>query len=84
MKFDQPEYVRISCDVHDWMEGWLVVAEHPYYEVTDENGSFKLNNVPPGNYQLEIWHEKLGKQTREVTVKAGSDTNVKAVFKLKE
>lgn len=80
MKIDQPEYVRITCDVHSWMEGWIAAAAHPYYVVTDENGAFKLDNIPPGSYELEIWHEKLGKQTQKVTAKSGTDAKVNVVF----
>jgi len=69
-KFDKPEIFRISCDVHSWMNGWLVVAGHPYYALSDNAGTFKIADVPAGSYTLEYWHEKLGKQTKQVTVPA--------------
>jgi plastocyanin len=69
-KFDKPEIFRISCDVHSWMNGWLVIAGHPYYALSDNAGSFKIADVPAGTYTLEYWHEKLGKQTKQVTVPA--------------
>jgi len=69
-KFDKPEIFRISCDVHSWMTGWLIVAGHPYYALSDDTGSFKVADVPAGTYALEYWHEKLGKQTKQVTVPA--------------
>ena len=69
-KFDKPEKFRISCDVHSWMTGWLVVAGHPYYSLSDDTGSFKIADVPAGTYTLEYWHEKLGPQTKQVTVPA--------------
>lgn len=69
-KFDKPEIFRISCDVHSWMTGWLVVAGHPYYGLSDNAGTFKIADVPAGSYTLEYWHEKLGKQTKQVTVPA--------------
>lgn len=75
-KFDQPENVKLSCDVHPWMSGWIVVAEDQYVVVTDETGSFKLPNVPPGTYKLEVWHEKFGTQTKDITVKGGADSSV--------
>ena len=76
IKIDKPEIIRTNCDVHEWMDGWLVVAEHPYYSLTDEAGSFEIANIPPGTYTLELWHETLGKQTRKVTVKAKQKTKV--------
>ena len=69
-KFDKPEIFRISCDVHSWMTGWLIIAGHPYYALSDNAGSFKIADVPAGTYTLEYWHEKLGKQTKQVTVPA--------------
>lgn len=74
-KFNQPEIVKVTCDAHPWMSGWLVVADAPT-AVTDENGSFKLANTPAGTYKLKVWHERLGEKTQEVTVKAGEETKV--------
>ncbi|MBI3109266.1 MAG: carboxypeptidase regulatory-like domain-containing protein [Candidatus Rokubacteria bacterium] len=75
-KFDKPEVIKVQCDVHSWMSAWIVVADHPYYSVTDEGGTFKLDNVPPGKHKVEVWHESLGKLSREVEVKAGAPTKV--------
>ena len=57
--------------MHSWMDAWIVVVGHPYHVVTDETGSFVIENVPPGNYTLEIWHETLGTNTHSVAVSAG-------------
>ena len=76
LKFDEPENVRLSCDLHPWMSGWVVVAENAFVVVTDASGSFQLANVPPGTYKLEVWQEKLGTQVKEVTVRTGADTHV--------
>ncbi len=83
IKLDQPEFIRVNCDVHEWMRAWLVVADHPYYVLTDENGSFKIGDVPSGTYTLQLWHETLGQQTRKVTVKAGQETKVTIALKKK-
>jgi len=69
-KFDKPDLVQIKCDVHSWMTGWIVVAGHAYYTLSDAAGNFKIEGVPAGTYTLEYWHEKLGKQSRQVTVPA--------------
>ena len=69
-KFDKPEFVQMKCDVHSWMQGWVVVAGHPYYALTDDSGSFKIAGLPAGTYTLEYWHEKLGRQTKSVSVPA--------------
>jgi plastocyanin len=75
-KIDKPEAIEVKCDVHGWMQGWLVATESPYVAVTDNSGNFKLTDVPPGSYTVEVWHEKLGKNTQKVTVKAKEDAKV--------
>ena len=63
--FDKAGVVRILCNVHPSMEGYVVVKGHPYYAVTDSRGNYSLNGVPLGKYRLEVWHPELG--TREVS-----------------
>jgi plastocyanin len=76
VKIDKPEIIEVRCDVHGWMEGWLVATANPYFAVTDSSGTFKLTDVPPGTYTVEVWHQKLGKTTQKVTVKAKEDAKV--------
>jgi hypothetical protein len=71
-----PELISLSCDAHNWMHGWWFVAGNPYYAVTDSGGNFTIKDVPPGNYTLEVWQEKLGTRTREVTVGPGKTVRV--------
>ena len=66
--FRNPEVLRVDCDLHSWMRGWIVVAEHPFYAVTNEEGQFVLDNVPPGKYKLQVWQETLGTVSQEVVV----------------
>jgi plastocyanin len=75
-KFMKPEKIKVTCDAHAWMSGWIVVSDHPYVAVTDGKGSFALKDVPPGTYKLEIWHETLGRSMRDVTVKAKDETKL--------
>ncbi len=83
-KFKKPETIKLSCDIHKkWMSGWMIVADSPYITITDTSGSFKIDNVPPGDYTVEIWHEKLGKQTEKISVKGNSDAKVSVSFKIK-
>jgi plastocyanin len=76
VKIDKPEVIEVKCDVHGWMQGWLVATESPYVAVTDNSGNFRLADVPPGTYNLEVWHEKLGKTSQKVTVKGKEDAKV--------
>src|SRR3989454_4937039 len=67
--------VRLGCDVHPWMRGWLVVLDHPYAAVTGADGRFLIDGVPPGAYTVAVWHEVLGRAEQPVTVPpAGSAT----------
>ena len=76
VKIDKPEVINLKCDVHGWMSAWLFVAENPYFSVTDNSGSFKLTDVPAGTYNVEVWHETLGKVSQKVTVKAKEEAKV--------
>ena len=74
-KFEKPEIIKITCDVHSWMLGWVAVVPGAA-GVTDANGVAKLEGVPAGKHKVEVWHETLGKQEKEVEVKAGQVTKV--------
>jgi len=75
-----PETIKVQCDIHKWMAGWVIVAAHPYYAVTDANGHFTLTDVPVGTYTLEFWQETLGVVTQSVTVKASQTAQVSAMM----
>lgn len=67
--FDQPEVMMaFKCDVHGWMSAYAGVIAHPYFAVTGADGRFAIPTLPPGTYVVEAWHEKLGTQTRQVTI----------------
>lgn len=63
--FVRPEAVRLYCDVHAWMDGWVYVTEAENFRVTGKDGKFSLDGIPSGT-KLSIWHEKLGGQEVEV------------------
>ena len=72
--FSKPEIIKVECDLHPWMRAWVVVAEHPFYALTNDQGEFVLGNVPPGKYSLQFWQEVLGNVTSDVTVGDGTST----------
>jgi len=72
--------ITAKCDAHDWMLGYVYVATNPYVSVSAEDGSFTISEVPPGKYKVTIWHEKLGKVSKDVTVAAGADTKLDYTF----
>jgi plastocyanin len=79
--FRKPEIFRISCDVHSWMNGWIIVAADAYNVLTDESGAYTLKDVPAGTYTVEFWHEKLGRQTKTVIVPATGGATADLAFK---
>jgi plastocyanin len=72
--------VPLLCNVHAEMSAFVVVLDNPYFAITSRDGSFTIDNVPPGNYTLKTWHEKLLPVTQEVTVEAGKTTDVSFVL----
>lgn len=71
-ELQRPGEVRIECDAHGWMLGWIYVVEHPYFAVTGEDGTFSITDVPPGDYVLIATHEFTGPMEIPVTVAAGA------------
>jgi plastocyanin len=80
-KFSEPEVmVRMKCDVHPWMSAYIGVLPHPFYSVSAEDGTFKIDGLPAGTYTIEAWHEKLGTQTQSVTVGDGGSATADFSF----
>ena len=84
--FEQPEVVQVKCDLHGegFMRAWIVVASHPYYALTDEEGQFRLPDVPRGPHILEVWHEALGTRRLPVTAAESGEVAVTVTFAIAE
>ncbi len=70
--------VKIECNIHPWMNGWVRIFNHPYFAVTDADGKFEFKNAPAGTYRLMVWHGSggwlggaAGRTGRLVTIKPG-------------
>jgi hypothetical protein len=74
--------IHVKCNIHPWMSGYMVVVKGPY-GISDDKGSFKIENVPPGTYTLTAWQESLGTQTQKITVAAGKPAAANFTFKAK-
>jgi hypothetical protein len=68
--------VRVDCDVHGWMLGWVYVVDNPYYALTGADGKFSITDVPPGTYKLVAVQSLTGPNEQTVTVTAGKPTNL--------
>ncbi|MBV8477245.1 MAG: hypothetical protein JO266_02000 [Acidobacteria bacterium] len=73
--------IPVKCNVHPWMKSYISVFKHPYFSVTLKDGKFELPNLPPGQYTLEAWHERLGTIKQKISVSSGEVTTVDLTFK---
>ena len=70
VRMDRPGVVRVFCDIHSHMSAFVLVFNHPFFDVTDENGRFELPAVPMGAYTVIGWYEGEVRISRPVTVPA--------------
>jgi len=81
-RFARPEImIPVKCNIHAWMHAYIGVVDHPYFAVTGPNGTFEWKNVPPGDYTVGVWHEKLGKQEQQVHVAAAGSAAVNFTYR---
>ncbi|HXC35652.1 MAG TPA: carboxypeptidase regulatory-like domain-containing protein [Candidatus Acidoferrales bacterium] len=78
--FDKPGRVDVFCSIHENMHCVVLVLENPYFVSTDEDGNYKIPNVPPGTYTLKAWQERLPADEKQIVVPASG--NVRADFTL--
>jgi plastocyanin len=81
--FDKPGRVDVFCSIHTSMNCTVLVLENPYFAATDENGNYKIPNVPPGKYKLKAWHERLPADEREIIVPTNGEVKVDFVLGIK-
>lgn len=77
----QPGVIDVRCDVHGWMQGWILVAENPYYAVTEKNGTFTIKDLPPGKYTLATFQPYTGTTETPVTVESKKTNSVTVELK---
>ena len=71
VRFDRPGIVRVFCDIHSHMSAFILVFAHRYFAVTDEDGRYHIDSVPPGTYNVVAWNEAMPQETRRITVPDG-------------
>jgi plastocyanin len=80
VRFDRPGVVRVFCDIHSHMNAFIVVFTHPFFDITEPDGRFRIGNVPPGTYSLIGWYEGEPRVTRSVTLPAGTVVDLELVI----
>ena len=71
VRFDRPGIIRVFCDIHSHMSAFVLVFNHRFFAVTDDEGRYRIEGVPPGTYTVVRWHELFDPQTRSVEVPDG-------------
>jgi hypothetical protein len=80
--FQKPEPAfHVKCDVHGWMSAYIATFAHPFFGVSNNQGTVELNNLPAGTFQIQAWHEKYGVQTQSVSVSAGETKQITVTYK---
>ena len=72
--------VRLECDAHDFMQGWIFAADSPYWAITGEDGTFLIEDVPPGEYSITAWHPSLGVRQYRVSLGASGAAEILVDF----
>jgi hypothetical protein len=83
-RLDRAGIVRIDCDVlHTWMSAVIVVTDTPYFAVTDDHGRFVLDVLPSGDYEMEVWHERLGARHQQLHLNgSGATARIEVIYSL--
>ena len=71
VRFDRPGIVRVFCDIHSHMNAFILVFSHPFFAVTDDEGRYRIENVPPGTYGVIAWNEGVSSEPKPVTIPDG-------------
>src|SRR5258705_163461 len=79
-RFDKPGVVKVFCQIHSHMSATVMVFDHPWFAIPDEQGMFDLSGVPPGTHQITAWHERLGDTTLPLRVDAGRPATIDFVL----
>ena len=75
-KVRSPGLMKLTCDAHTFMQGFVMVIDHDFVAITDAKGSFSIAGVPPGKQEISLWHEMLGALTKQVIVPSQGELSV--------
>ena len=74
--FDKPGLVTLRCDIHEHMRGLILVLDSPYFVLSNPNGQFRLNGLPPGHYTLKAWIDSKTTREQPIELKRGETAHV--------
>ncbi len=73
-------FMKIECDQHNFMNAWALPVENPYYAIVNDDGTFSIDQIPPGKYEVKAFHPKLGFKTAQIEVPAKGKTTANFEF----
>ena len=79
----QPGIIKVKCDAHKFMQGWVVISDSPYSAVSDDEGRFSIGDIPAGKYKVRVWHEALPSVEREITISKGKKSELTVEMEMK-
>ena len=71
VRFDKPGIVRVFCDIHSHMNAYILVFSHPFFALSDAEGRYRIENVPPGTYGVIAWNEGTASEPKPIAVPDG-------------
>jgi len=78
--FKRPELVPFKCNQHPWEKAYVAVFDHPFFAVSDVQGEFRIEGLPPGQYRVVAWHERFGEKSADITFLPGEARNLTFEF----
>ncbi|HMD34416.1 MAG TPA: carboxypeptidase regulatory-like domain-containing protein [Vicinamibacterales bacterium] len=78
--FDRPGIVRVFCEIHTHMSAFILVFSHPFFALTEPDGRYRIDNVPPGTYSVVAWHEGTATDPKPATI---ADADAELDFTIK-
>jgi len=76
VRFDRPGVVRVFCDIHSHMNAFILVFSHPFFAMTEPDGRYRIEDIPPGTYNVIAWNEGTSSEPKPVTVPDGGMTEL--------
>ena len=83
-RFPTAGLVKVYCHIHSHMTASIMVFDHPYFRIPSADGSFAIDDVPPGTYQVSAWHERIGESVTSVRVDAGRTARIEFALPMED